>query len=49
MDDGDTLSGIFGLIMASYYLLFGRVASMMVAHYLHDALQFAMIYIMANA
>lgn len=46
---GVIMTGISGLIMASYYLLFGRVASMMVAHYLHDALQFAMIYIMANA
>jgi membrane protease YdiL (CAAX protease family) len=46
---GVVLTGISGLIMAIYYLIFGRVAPMMVAHYLHDALQFAMIYIMANA
>lgn len=46
---GVMMTGISGLIMASYYLLYGRVASMMVAHYLHDALQFAMIYIIANA
>ena len=46
---GVIMTGISGLIMATYYLFFGRVTSMMVAHYLHDALQIAMIYIMANA
>jgi membrane protease YdiL (CAAX protease family) len=46
---GAIMAGISGLIMAIYYLSFGRVASMMVAHYLHDALQLAMIYFMANA
>ena len=46
---GAIMTGISGLIMAIYYLFFGRVTSMMVAHYLHDALQLAMIYIVANA
>ena len=46
---GVIMTGISGLIMAIYYLFFGRIAAMMTAHYLHDALQLAIIYIMANA
>lgn len=46
---GVIMTGISGFIMAIYYLFFGRVASMMVAHYLHDAVQIAIIYFMANA
>jgi len=46
---GVIMTGISGLIMAIYYLFFGRIAAMITAHYLHDALQLAIIYIMANA
>ncbi|MFX0138464.1 MAG: CPBP family intramembrane glutamic endopeptidase [Candidatus Hodarchaeota archaeon] len=45
---GIVMTGIFGMIMAVYYHYFGRVAPMMIAHYLNDAFQIAMIYIMAN-
>ncbi len=45
---GVIMTGISGLIMAIYYLYFGRVTAMMIAHYLHDAFQIAMIYTMAN-
>jgi len=34
-----TLASIFGLIMALYYLRFGRVAPLILAHYLTNALQ----------
>jgi membrane protease YdiL (CAAX protease family) len=40
--------GISGLILAVYYHHFGRVISMMLSHYLHDAIQITAIYIMAN-
>lgn len=46
---GAIMTGISGLIMAIYYLFFGRIAAMMTAHYVHDALQLAIIYVMANA
>jgi membrane protease YdiL (CAAX protease family) len=42
-------TGISGLILAVYYYFSGRVIPMMIAHYLHDALQIAAIYIMANS
>jgi len=45
---GVIMTGISGLIMAIYYLYFGRVTAMMIAHYLHDGFQSATIYIMAN-
>jgi protein-S-isoprenylcysteine O-methyltransferase Ste14 len=41
-------TGISGLILAVYYHYFGRVIPMMLSHYLHNAIQFAAIYIMAN-
>ena len=42
-------TGITGLISAVAYHAFGRVAPLMLAHYLHDAVQFAAIYLMVNA
>ena len=42
-------TGISGLVLAIYYPASGRVLPMMLSHYLHDAVQFAAIYIMANA
>jgi membrane protease YdiL (CAAX protease family) len=41
-------TGITGLISAVAYHAFGRVAPLMLAHYLHDAVQFAALYIMVN-
>jgi membrane protease YdiL (CAAX protease family) len=41
-------TGISGLIMAVYYSFSGRVIPMMIAHYLHDAIQIAAVYMMAN-
>jgi hypothetical protein len=46
---GIVSTGIYGLILAVYYHAFGRVVPMMLSHYLHDAVQFAAIYIVANA
>ena len=46
---GVVSTGISGLILAVYYYRFGRVIPMMLSHYLHDAIQFAAIYLMANA
>ena len=46
---GAVSAGISGLILAVYYYCFGRVIPMMLSHYLHDAVQFAAIYIMANS
>jgi membrane protease YdiL (CAAX protease family) len=42
---GVVSTGIFGLILAVYYALFGRVVPMMVGHYLNDAIQFTAVYI----
>jgi membrane protease YdiL (CAAX protease family) len=42
-------TGISGLILAIAYHYTGRVIPLMLSHYLHDAVQFAAIYIMANA
>jgi membrane protease YdiL (CAAX protease family) len=39
-------TGLSGLIMAVFYLRFGRILPMMIAHYLHDALQFIAAYAM---
>jgi membrane protease YdiL (CAAX protease family) len=44
---GMVSTGISGLIMAIYYLVFGRIWPMVFAHYLHDALQFVFIVLMA--
>jgi membrane protease YdiL (CAAX protease family) len=41
-------TGISGFILASYYLLFGRFSVLIIAHYLHDAFQFAFVYFMAK-
>jgi len=41
-------TGIYGLILAVYYNLRGRVIPMMLAHYLHDAIQLAAVFTMAN-
>lgn len=41
-------TGISGLIIAAYYMLFGRFPVMIIAHYLHDAIQFVFVYIMAK-
>lgn len=39
-------TGISGLILAVYYLKFGRILPMMISHYLHDAVQFiAILYL----
>ena len=46
---GMVLTGISGLIYAVYYYHSGRVVPLMLAHYLHDAVQFAAVYIMANS
>jgi hypothetical protein len=43
---GVVSTGISGMIMAVFYLRFGRVLPMMIAHYLHDAFQFITIYLM---
>lgn len=45
---GMILTGISGLIMAIFYLKFGRILPMMIAHYLHDAIQFIAALIVFN-
>jgi membrane protease YdiL (CAAX protease family) len=46
---GAVSTGITGLILAVYYYRFGRIIPMMLSHYLHDAIQFIAIYLMANS
>lgn len=41
-------AGLNGLLLAVAYALFGRVAPLMVAHYLYDAIQFGAVYVLAN-
>lgn len=45
---GIVSTGISGLIMALFYLRFGRILPMIIAHYLHDAVQFIAAYLMFN-
>lgn len=45
---GIVLTGFSGLIMAIFYLKFGRVLPMMIAHYLHDALQFIAVVLLSR-
>jgi len=44
---GVVSAGVSGLIMAIYYLVFGRIWPMVFAHYLHNALQFVFIVLIA--
>ena len=37
---------IYGFVMAVYYLRIGRVAPTILAHYLHDAIQFVIIILL---
>jgi membrane protease YdiL (CAAX protease family) len=46
---GAVMAGLSGLLMAAFYLRFGRIAPMMLAHYLHDAVQFTIIYLIATS
>lgn len=46
---GAVMAGVFGLLMAAFYLRFGRIAPMMLAHYLHDAAQLTIIYLIATS
>ena len=41
-------TGISGLILGFFYLRFGRILPLILAHYLHDAVQFAAAYAMFN-
>lgn len=45
---GMILTGFSGLIMAVFYLKFGRILPMMIAHYFHDALQFIAVIVLLN-
>jgi hypothetical protein len=45
---GVIMAGIYSLIISAYYLRFGRVTVMIIAHYLHDVVQFTLLYIYAN-
>ena len=46
---GMVLTGISGLIYAVTYYHAGRIVPLMIAHCLHDAVQFGAAYIMANS
>ena len=41
-------AGLGGMLLAIYYAHFGRVAPMMISHYLYDAIQFGAVYLFAN-
>jgi membrane protease YdiL (CAAX protease family) len=43
---GVVSTGLSGLITGIFYLRSGRILPMVIAHYLHDALQFIMVYLM---
>jgi membrane protease YdiL (CAAX protease family) len=45
---GMILTGFSGLIMAVFYLKFGRILPMIIAHYLHDAVQFIVVLLVFN-
>ena len=45
---GVIMAGIYSFTISAYYLRFGRVTVMIIAHYLHDVVQFTLLYIMAN-
>ena len=46
---GMVLTGTSGLIYAVTYYHAGRVVPLMIARYLHDAMQFAAVFITANS
>ncbi|MGB2963647.1 MAG: CPBP family intramembrane glutamic endopeptidase [Anaerolineales bacterium] len=46
--DGVIQAAIYGCVIGFYYLRFGRVTVMIIAHYLHFAFQFVLMYIWAN-
>lgn len=43
---GAVNAGFYGLVMALYYRYRGRVIPMVMAHYLHDAIQFVMLVVL---
>ena len=45
--DGIIQTAIYGWVIGLYYLRFGRVSVMIMAHYLHIAFQFVLMYIWA--
>jgi membrane protease YdiL (CAAX protease family) len=42
-------TGITGLLLAVYYLVFGRVWPLIIAHYLHDAIQIVLLVILIRS
>ena len=45
---GMIMAGVYSLFMSSYYLRYGRFTAMVVGHYLHDVVQFTLLYVRAN-
>jgi membrane protease YdiL (CAAX protease family) len=45
---GMIMAGVYSLFMSAYYLRFGRFTAMVVGHYLHDVVQFTLLYVYAN-
>ena len=45
---GMIMAGVYSLFMSAYYLRYGRFSAMMIAHYLHDVVQFTVLYVYAN-
>jgi membrane protease YdiL (CAAX protease family) len=43
---GVVSTGVYGLFMAVYYRYIGRLMPMVLAHYLHDAIQFVMLIVL---
>ena len=43
---GVVSTGVYGLFMAIYYRYIGRLFPMVIAHYLHDAIQFVMLIVL---
>jgi membrane protease YdiL (CAAX protease family) len=43
---GVVSTAFYGLLMAVYYRFIGRLLPMVIAHYLHDAIQFVMLIVL---
>jgi hypothetical protein len=42
-------TGIHGLVLAAYYLVFGRAWPLIISHYLHDAIQIVLLVILIRS
>lgn len=45
---GMIMAGVASFVLSAYYLRFGRLIVLIIGHYLHDVVQFTLLYMYAN-